>query len=82
MGVRGQDVNKKENGYSKERSMGNLYTQLIRVRSRRVEVLSKLKQAYRTTPRDWELINSLRNDLKMMDDERKIESDKRKGQYG
>lgn len=47
---------------------GNLYTHLIkRKNDPRIEILSFLKAAYRTTPRDWEYIDRLKKQLKELD---------------
>lgn len=45
-------------------SMGNLYTRLIRRKNdSRIEILAKLKMAWNTYPRDYDLIKSLEKQL-------------------
>jgi hypothetical protein len=51
--------------------MGNLYTHIVRRHDPRIEILSFLKQAYRTTPRDYEYIHKLKDQLKKIDSKNK-----------
>ena len=43
--------------------MGNLYTRVKRRHDPRINTLTKLKQAYRNTPRDYGVINNLKAQL-------------------
>ena len=47
--------------------MGNLFTHIVKGRSRRLEILSKLKYLYRCTPRDYTEINKLKKELQRIE---------------
>lgn len=47
--------------------MGNLYTQLVKMRNPRVEILTKLKYAWKARPLDMNYIRRLQNQLKELE---------------
>lgn len=47
--------------------MGNLYTHVVRKHDQRIEILSKLKYQFRCSPRNWNEINKLRDELSKYD---------------
>lgn len=50
--------------------MGNLYTQVSRRSDKRLEILSDLKQIFRSYPRDYERVKELRIELKALEAKR------------
>ncbi len=53
--------------------MGNLYTHIVKQRhDPRIEILSFLKQAWRSKPIDYEYIGRLRKELKRLESKKKV----------
>lgn len=61
--------------------MGNLYTHLTRITDRRIQILSALRQAWHTTPKDFSLINKLNSELKSIK-KPNVQRKKWVGQFG
>lgn len=83
MGGKGGKHTPKDLEHKEKENMGNLYTQLVRLPSnKRIELLSKLKQAWRTTPRDMELISKLQTELNDLKAKQNKKRKKWHGQFG
>ena len=47
--------------------MGNLYTTIVRISNPRIVILSKLKQLWNSSPRDFKQIQELQAELRKLD---------------
>jgi len=62
--------------------MGNLYTQIVRVKNPRINILSELKQQWNNRPIDFKAIRELQKQLSILDEKYPPKYKKVRGIFG